>query len=679
MANISKSFNFKGGFQVDEDVLIVRGSNVGIGSQVPQESLDVAGSIRAEKLILTGSDIELGDLALGDIEITSALVGDNLELTGTTIGPKSGGSQVFYYGDGSNLTNIPTSQWVDIDVGLGFTSIYSAGNVGVDTNDPRYVFQVGGVPYPKSGLNANQDGVGIEDGNIDASGTIRTRGVFSGDGSLLTNINASGIATGEIPASAIPDDLVLNTVTANSFIGTATSADDVTSTADLSVNSVTAPSINATTSYTGSILTLGDTSGGAAGDISVQKTAETTIFSVSTGNASKVFVGSSIEGRNRRSYGGIRFNSTEDVDLDLVNYDVGNLNFILHDASTGTSAGDFRWIYGQSNRVLATLDRFGAFTLNGNSQSATDTLVVTGDSQFSGDVSVGGASSITGNLTVDGDLSVSGAISIPNITFDDISVDSLQIGNGAGNGGASISGVGTFGGTRLELFSGTTLTSFLSPTSSSLRGTLTSENLNVTSSLTATNIGVTTSLIGPAGFVVNSNGLGISTANITDINVSGDFNVGTLSPTNLVVSNSITSSSITANSASINGTVSAENLTLSGTASLNSLGVNGSLSASTATFTNSTLGTASASSVTSTVITATNQLNVDTINPISGVTTMSNVDTDNLKASKLEVENSQLDLGGTKFDFSVSSNGELKIQVTDSTGTIVGTFTGTLN
>ncbi len=44
---------------------------------------------------------------------------------------------VTYYGDGGRLLNLPTSQWVDIDVGLGFTSIYSQGYVGVNTTDPR--------------------------------------------------------------------------------------------------------------------------------------------------------------------------------------------------------------------------------------------------------------------------------------------------------------------------------------------------------------------------------------------------------------------------------------------------------------------------------------------------------------------------------------------------------------
>ena len=39
MANFSKAFNFRGGLQVDEDVLVIRGSNVGIGTTIPNERL----------------------------------------------------------------------------------------------------------------------------------------------------------------------------------------------------------------------------------------------------------------------------------------------------------------------------------------------------------------------------------------------------------------------------------------------------------------------------------------------------------------------------------------------------------------------------------------------------------------------------------------------------------------
>ena len=44
MANITKSFNFRNGVQVDDDNLLVNPSGlVGIGTTVPTEALDVRG------------------------------------------------------------------------------------------------------------------------------------------------------------------------------------------------------------------------------------------------------------------------------------------------------------------------------------------------------------------------------------------------------------------------------------------------------------------------------------------------------------------------------------------------------------------------------------------------------------------------------------------------------------
>ena len=43
---------------------------------------------------------------------------------------------------------MPTSQWLDKDVGLGFTSIYNRGYVGVATDDPRHTLQIGGTTDP---------------------------------------------------------------------------------------------------------------------------------------------------------------------------------------------------------------------------------------------------------------------------------------------------------------------------------------------------------------------------------------------------------------------------------------------------------------------------------------------------------------------------------------------------
>ena len=63
---------------------------------------------------------------------------------------------------------LPTSQWEDVNLGLGFTSIYAIGNVGIATTDPRQSFQVGGDPSATGKI-----GVGINSiGNIRASGII---------------------------------------------------------------------------------------------------------------------------------------------------------------------------------------------------------------------------------------------------------------------------------------------------------------------------------------------------------------------------------------------------------------------------------------------------------------------------------------------------------------------------
>ena len=50
MANIRKSFNLRSGVQVDEDNLLVNSvGNVGLGTTVPTETLDVRGNIKVSR------------------------------------------------------------------------------------------------------------------------------------------------------------------------------------------------------------------------------------------------------------------------------------------------------------------------------------------------------------------------------------------------------------------------------------------------------------------------------------------------------------------------------------------------------------------------------------------------------------------------------------------------------
>ena len=193
MANIKKNFNFRNGVQVDDDNLLVTSTGlVGIGTTVPVESLDVRGNV-----IITGftsaTSANIGFLTVTTFEPTN-IIGAGLSVKGGIV-TATGTGILTYFGDASNLLGMPTSQWEDVDVGLGFTSIYNTGgNVGVGTEDPRTTIQVGG------NVDAAQRGVGISSaGNINASGII-TASSFVGD--LTGNIVSGSTFSGNIDLNA---------------------------------------------------------------------------------------------------------------------------------------------------------------------------------------------------------------------------------------------------------------------------------------------------------------------------------------------------------------------------------------------------------------------------------------------------------------------------------------------
>ena len=209
MANYRKSFNFRNGVQVDEDNLIVNSNGlVGIGTSVPTEILDVRGTTKVVGLV-TANQIFTPALNVSGVGTFGTISDGKITISSGIITSVSG--FVTFYGDGKGLFNIPTSQWVDIDVGLGFTSIYAAGNVGIATVDPRYTFQVGANPNTGNGVGFNSTG------SIKASGII-TASSFVGDylsGNLLGNvftvnlgntataiINGGGNAVGNIGSSS---------------------------------------------------------------------------------------------------------------------------------------------------------------------------------------------------------------------------------------------------------------------------------------------------------------------------------------------------------------------------------------------------------------------------------------------------------------------------------------------
>lgn len=580
MANFNKAFNFRGGFQVDEDTFLVRGKNVGIGSSVPAERLDVDGVVKARGLIVDSTD---------EVAITTAYVGvvsANTVQAGIFTNPPGGIAT--YYGDGAQLSNLPTSQWLDIDVGLGFTSIYAQGNVGVDTTDPRYKFQVGGVPFKtKTGpLLEAQDGVGIEDGNIYFSGIASARFKpslekqgFVGYGSYITTLNASELTTGDIPSYAYGDLIITEEVRAPRLTGIASTAVGVTTDAQLSFDTAVANELRAKNRFisTEGYVQIGtDEDVAGVGDIEVVKSGDSSnIYSVSDTEA-QILVGNERPGGSNRGFGGLRkgtFSSdplTGSTDLDLANYDTGNLNLYLHNGSGGQGAttGKIRFLYGQRDVSLFEVDKDGRVELPSN-VLVTDPLLSVGGSayfengaQLDGDLNVtSGIGSFAGDVNISGELVVNTLTLAGIVTLTGVDTDFLKVGITEIDASTNVADI--VGLMVVDNASSTVTVS----------GTVESTTLTTTTFNTDTMV-FTTGITGPNGFSVNSDAeILAKTITLTDgANFGGDVGFS-----------SITTSNLVAGSADI-GTLNASSL-YSDAAEIDDLTINTSFTAASITVT----------------------------------------------------------------------------------------------
>jgi hypothetical protein len=243
MANYNKSFNFRNGVQVDQDNFLVDSlGRVGIGTTIPRTDLDVYGNVAISGRLDTVNSISSGIATFsGTVKVG----------TGITMYAASGIISATYYGDGSNLDGLPTSQWVDVNPSLyAYTSIYAAGNVGIATTNPAFTLQIGGNP-------SNTNGLGISsEGNVRTSGIITAKS-FVGSGAGVTSINADNISTGTLSASLFSNINSSGIATIGTLGVTGTST-----TRNLQVTGVTTVGfITATSLYVGiaTIATLGVT------------------------------------------------------------------------------------------------------------------------------------------------------------------------------------------------------------------------------------------------------------------------------------------------------------------------------------------------------------------------------------------------------------------------------------
>lgn len=361
MSNIRKSFNFRYGVQVDEDNFIVNSNGlVGIGTSVPTEFLDVRGNAKVVGLV-TANSLFTPNGTVGVLSVTNLTAGGLSAKAGiiTATLPYPLGI-VTYFGDGGNLLNLPTSQWIDVDTGFGYTSIYAAGNVGVGTTYPDYTFQVGGTPGYKKGVGINSTGDIFLTGII----TAGSNGIFGGIGSFAGNLITNRILTVGSGAT-IAGGLVVGggaTITGNlNFGGTA--------------------SFNTSGSFGGS-LTVG-------GSLNVSSFG-------SFGSDLVIGAGATV---------------TKDLNVNQSIISTLDVNSGRHlTAGAGATVGG-GFIVGGGATITNNLSIGGNLSAGGNG-SVTRDLVVGAGGTFGRNLVVGGGSTISGGLVVGGGLTVTNSQTI---------------------------------------------------------------------------------------------------------------------------------------------------------------------------------------------------------------------------------------------------------------------------
>ena len=420
MANIKKNFNFRNGVQVDDDNLLVTDTGlVGIGTTIPNESLDVRGNV-----IVTGftstTTAQIGILTVTTF-VPNQIVGAGLSVLSGIVTAQGAGI-LTYFGDARNLQGMPTSQWEDKDVGLGFTSIYNTGgNVGVGTEDPRSTFQVG------NNADAGEKGVGISSvGNINMTG-------------ILTATSLIGNLTGDV-TGRITGDTVGN-VNAASGISTFTNL-DVNGDSDFDGHThIDNMSVSGVTTFAGAI--------DLNADIDVDGHANIDNLSVS---GVSTYTGL-IDGDGGVSAKNIQIGVTGTNEIDT---STGNLTI---DSQGGTTTvDDALTVSGQvtvpNHAVIAQKIQIG---LSGTNEINTETgsLILdsaNGQTTIDDNLSVTGISTLTGNVNASGSITAGGAITANSVEAPNLAVTTklgvgttdtpttdIQVKKSSGNAGIQVS------------------------------------------------------------------------------------------------------------------------------------------------------------------------------------------------------------------------------------------------
>ena len=419
MPNYNKSFNFRNGVQVDEDDLIVRSSLVGIGTTVPRSELDVRGDIKSTGVVTTTNVFVTGIATFNQVAI-----GTGIQFFGNT-----GIISATFSGDGSQLSNLPTSQWIDVDPGLGFTSIYSAGNVGVATTNPSFVFQVAGSPDSSVEL-----GVGINSvGDIKASGII-TASSFVGSGAGLTSLNASNFTSGTIPTARLPQDFSLTGLDLQELFVTGITTLSETNIHSLSVTNTTASGVstfNANVSIASSVL-VGDNNKvmfGAGDDLQIYHDSSNTL-NIIEGTTGDVEIRSSNNVKIKHQNSGDDYAVfNEDGSVELYHNNLKKIETIGYGVTVTGITSTTNLTVSDTSDFVGQINADGNIKVPGLADNqvlhATSTGTIEGNNNLTFD---GSSLQVTG-VTTTSDLFVTGVGTVTTLSATSASSDSLTVDN----------------------------------------------------------------------------------------------------------------------------------------------------------------------------------------------------------------------------------------------------------
>jgi len=449
-SNYKTVINFRDGIQVDTDDLISNNGLVGIGSTIPRQQLDVRGNViisentKLNNLTVTGFSTYYGNVNVGTgysvgigTTVPEAAFQVGIGSTGVTITEQGVIIGQQFIGDGSQLSGIPASVWVNPGVG---NTIYSVKDVGIATEMPR----------------DNADfGVGYEIYMDGVSGVGTFEGVVTKN---LTVTNTTGAGQGNVTADVGTFSTITATtsIAAPSFIGTITDAVRsqvayaLTDTPSIDVSYITG--IGATFTGITTVQTFKSENGGVVIEAGI---ITATTFSGTATTALNATVAYSIGGDpdiqvDKLTVNGLSPSIIQGSGISTIGNDLIVGNFIGV-GNTTASSGDGAGIIGtvrisDGNLILGGSISIGGSLVGTVDLGGTQTINVL---NVGAGLSVAGITTLTGDITGGGNFNITGTMRANEIE----SVDSLVIGGASTIGGSVILG-DSFPGSSLTINNG---------------------------------------------------------------------------------------------------------------------------------------------------------------------------------------------------------------------------------